>query len=310
VCGGGIGSASVTASGGTPGLKYLWNTGPTGVTAKNLISGNYTVTVTDANNCTVTVTTNVGSSGSVSADAGNNDSICAGKAAQLNASGGGTYSWSPAAGLSSTTVVNPIASPTVTTTYYVSVAAGSCTSKDSVTVKVNPVPLPDAGLDKTISTIKSVTLAATGGASYLWTPASNLSGINIANPTFGPAAVGIYTYKLIVTDSNGCAAVDSVTITVTELKCGDGAFLPTAFSPNGDGQNDMLYVRGDCIKKLTLLIYDRWGEKVFETTNPANGWDGKFRSKECDTAVYTYYLAADILDGTTISKKGNVTLLR
>jgi gliding motility-associated-like protein len=87
-------------------------------------------------------------------------------------------------------------------------------------------------------------------------------------------------------------------------------FVPNAFSPNGDGQNDILYFRGNGFKDLDFVIYDRWGEKVFETTDKQVGWDGTYKGVKLSTAVFSYYVKATNYSGTEIEKKGNVTLVR
>jgi gliding motility-associated-like protein len=87
-------------------------------------------------------------------------------------------------------------------------------------------------------------------------------------------------------------------------------YIPQIFSPNGDGSNDMLFVRGIKIKKLKFYIYDRWGEKVFETTDKNIGWDGLFRGSESQSSVYVYYLDAEIQDYGPYQQKGNITLVR
>ena len=94
-----------------------------------------------------------------------------------------------------------------------------------------------------------------------------------------------------------------------EIKCGD-IFVPNAFSPDGDGQNDILYVRGNCIKNLLFAIYDRWGEKVFDTNDITKGWDGKYNGKQMNAAVFVYYLSATLTNDKQVIQKGNVTLVR
>jgi gliding motility-associated-like protein len=93
------------------------------------------------------------------------------------------------------------------------------------------------------------------------------------------------------------------------------AELPTAFSPNGDGNNDRFYVRGGGIEKSDLKIFNRWGQLVFESVDaPANeeayGWDGTYKGKDQEMEVYAYVLNVTYIDGTTAQRKGNVTLLR
>jgi gliding motility-associated-like protein len=103
--------------------------------------------------------------------------------------------------------------------------------------------------------------------------------------------------------------IDSNQLPVTQEPC-NSLFIPNAFSPNKDGQNDILYVRGDCISTMDFIVYDRWGAKVFESTNINNGWDGTYKGKPMNTASFAYYLKAVLLNGTTIEKKGNVALVR
>lgn len=109
----------------------------------------------------------------------------------------------------------------------------------------------------------------------------------------------------------GCTKSDTVFIYVKELICGEpDVFIPNAFTPNSDNTNDKLYVRGNNIDEFVLRIYDRWGELVFETTDQSVGWDGTFKGKECDPAVYDYYFEATCIDQEQFFKKGNITLIR
>ena len=82
------------------------------------------------------------------------------------------------------------------------------------------------------------------------------------------------------------------------------------FTPNGDGNNDLLQVYGNTIKSLTLSIYDQWGELQYQTTNKANGWDGTYKGTKQPVGVYVYYVEATMNDGQVVKKKGTVTLLR
>ncbi len=87
-------------------------------------------------------------------------------------------------------------------------------------------------------------------------------------------------------------------------------FIPDAFSPNGDGNNDKLFVRGNNFKELYFAVYDRWGEKVFETMDKNNGWDGTYKGKELSGAVFVYYCKGKYIDGKEFKQKGDVTLVR
>jgi gliding motility-associated-like protein len=94
-----------------------------------------------------------------------------------------------------------------------------------------------------------------------------------------------------------------------DIECGD-LYLPNAFSPNGDGENDVYCVRSNCIKTLQFEIYNRWGEKVFETTDPDICWDGMWRDKPCEAAVFTYFIRGEMIDGTPIEGQGNISLIK
>jgi len=119
------------------------------------------------------------------------------------------------------------------------------------------------------------------------------------------------SYVLWVKDFKYDVTTDTVTVFVDE-NCGESpvVFIPNIFSPNLDGNNDVLYVRSEHIKELNFRIYNRWGEKVFESQNPNEGWDGNFKSQPCSPDVYVYHATIVFEDGTKTSRKGNVTLGR
>jgi gliding motility-associated-like protein len=173
----------------------------------------YTVTVTGANGCTDTdtVTVNVAA---VQAVPGPDVHLCIGDAAQLNASGGGTYQWQPPTGLSATNISNPIANPTVTTTYTLTVSDGiGCSHTDSLQVIVHELPTVDVGPDIVVMCENdSSQLQATGAATYVWTPATALSNPNISNPLAFPTSS--ITYVVTGTDIYGCRDQDTLHIDV------------------------------------------------------------------------------------------------
>jgi len=119
------------------------------------------------------------------------------------------------------------------------------------------------------------------------------------------------TYVVTVTDLNGCTATDEVTITVIIPRCDDEAvFIPNAFSPNGDGNNDILYVRGLFIESMECVIYDRWGEEIFKTVDQRIGWDGTFKGEPLSPDSYAYCIKAVCINGEENIRTGNVSLLR
>ena len=87
-------------------------------------------------------------------------------------------------------------------------------------------------------------------------------------------------------------------------------FIPNSFTPNGDGVNDILYVRSGILDECYFVVYNRWGEKVFQTYDNTIGWDGTFKKKTCQTGVYDYYFKGKCKDGDELEMKGNVTLIR
>ncbi|MBI5372031.1 MAG: gliding motility-associated C-terminal domain-containing protein [Sphingobacteriales bacterium] len=139
--------------------------------------------------------------------------ICEGESLQLNAYGAATYTWTPVAGLSSTTIANPIATPAVTTRYYVTgIQASGCASTDNVLVTVNPKPLITRSTDTLICENSSVRLFANGGTTYNWSPAAGLDNVNIPTPIATPLITT--RYVVTVTSNQGCTGKDSVLINV------------------------------------------------------------------------------------------------
>jgi hypothetical protein len=212
-------NTQLSASGGT---SYSWSPA-TGLSATNIYNPTanptsttvYTVTVSNTNNCSATDNVTVTVNSNPTAEAGSDVAICNGGNTTLNASGGTSYSWSPATGLSLTTVSNPTANPTSTTVYTVTVTnANNCSASDNVTVTVNSNPTAEAGSNQNIYSGQSTTLNASGGVSYSWSPATGLSSTTISNPTASPTVTTIYS--VTVADANGCSATDNVTVTVNE----------------------------------------------------------------------------------------------
>jgi len=239
------------------------------------------------------------------------DTICPGLPLTLSASGGNTYLWS-----SGQTTANATVYPSVTTTYTVTATdANNCSQTNNTVVYVYPNPIANAGPDQIISVGESVMLNGSGGQTYTWHPSNTLSNPYIANPIATPSITT--TYNLTVTNNFGCSASDNVTIFVEPGNNNDTTdekyseiFVPNIFSPNGDGENDIVYVYGTNIKAIKFYIYNRWGEKIFESTNQTIGWNGSFKGEACQIDVYVYYLEAYLLNGNKIKRKGNISLVR
>jgi len=120
---------------------------------------------------------------------------------------------------------------------------------------------------------------------------------------------------VILTDANGCQLIDSVTLEPSTTACEDVVsviYIPNIFSPNGDGdpRNNTLGVIGEGIRNVLFTVYDRWGEKIFESQDQSIGWDGKYKGKDMDQGVYVYMAVIELLNGEMVTRKGNVTLVR
>lgn len=148
-----------------------------------------------------------------------------------------------------------------------------------------------------------------GATMYSWQPADSLSDVNIFNPTADPLKTT--TYIVTATLPNGCAKTGPVTLFVIPPACDEPfVFFPTGFSPNGDGQNDVLKMESNIVAEVYWTVFNRWGEKLFEANSLDDAWDGTFRGQAQPAETYGYYLRVRCTDGEETFKKGNVTLLR
>ena len=223
--------------------------------------------------------------------------------------------WSPASvvqlGQGQPTVTVALSSPQY---LYVTVeTAQNCQLQDSVFINVstlNPLSVTANANPLVILPNTSTQLLGqpTGAYTYNWSPSQNLSSATTQNPT----ALLDQTTLFTLTVSDGlCSGSDTVLVKVYDSICqAPFVYIPNAFSPNKDGSNDKLYVRGQYIFEFVFRVYDRWGELVWETSNINDGWDGTYRGKLLDPDVYDYYLQVTCIGGLENIIKGNVTLIR
>lgn len=245
--------------------------------------------------------------------------VCSGKSVQLNATGGVTYTWTPAGNLNNGNIANPIATPTATTHYtlfltQVSNTGDTCTSilHTNITVPnysssaLTVYASPDTIIDGNSSQLST---SLTGGY-IVWSPDYNLSNDSILNPLATPHHTT--TYSAVYIDPNGCKfPVNSVTIYVLSSGCNENTvFVPNTFTPNADGANDVLYARSNFVTDIHFVVADRWGQIVFETYDINKGWDGVFNGKPCNPDVFGYYITYKCNNGQQSFRKGNVTLIR
>lgn len=236
-------------------------------------------------------------------------------ATNLNTSDSLTYQWNSVGTIISGQGTNRIVVAPTSTTNYIVVAQNQygCTSTAQTVVNVsssNPGLSIQADRDTVyVGSVAQLLATQQVGYVYNWTANPTLSADSIYNPIVSPKVTT--TYFLTITDALGCTTRDSIVIYVSLPICDEpNVFVPNAFSPDGDGYNDVIYVEGNAITDINFIIYNRWGEQVFESNDKSIGWDGKFKGKDCPPDVYGYYMQCRCLDGNELIKKGNITLLR
>jgi gliding motility-associated-like protein len=387
------GAVVVTAVGGTAPLVYSIGGGAfVGSGAfSGLASGGQTVAVRDANGCVTPATAVVPLNNDLTLVVGTGATICQGTGTGLTVNSNATaFSWTPADGLSNPGIAEPVATPSQTTTYYVTGALGACTLAGSVTITVLQAPVADAGAPVSICIGKSVQLQGSGGGQYQWSPATYLDDATIADPTVREPSHSL-TYSLTVVDGAGCSSLQPATVLVTvtpppKVFAGDDTavlinqplplhaldvnnsgftqyqwappqglsdpsiadpvaqitgdivygvtattadgcvgtdsitiqayaysdiLVPGAFSPNNDGHNDVLRAIAMGIRDFRYFtVFDRWGQRVFYTTNASVGWDGAIGGKVQGPGVYVWLAMGVDFHGRVVERRGTVVLVR
>jgi gliding motility-associated-like protein len=309
--GGADGTITVNASGGTGSLTYAWTpSGGNAPTATGLSAGTYTVSVTDGAGCigsaiaTVTepvmlsVNTNV-----TAADCGSSNG-----AISISVNGGTapySYAWSPSVGSGATVSGLTPGSYSVT----VMDASGCTISETSSIVVLGTLTVEISPASAVLDQGQSVMLSASGATSYSWSPATDLSCADCSSPLASPTQTT--TYTVTGSDASGCTGTASVTILVNE-DCNE-IYVPTVFSPDGvsgNPENQKICIYGNCIVRMTYMVFDRWGNKVYEYSPEIPCWDGTFNGQKLNAGVYAYKLYVMLTNGEYVEESGNVTLIR
>ncbi|MEM6698388.1 MAG: gliding motility-associated C-terminal domain-containing protein, partial [Bacteroidota bacterium] len=191
-----------------------------------------------------------------------------------------------------------------------------CSIEREVTIEVGELPQIDSvtATDPTIILGQSTSLNIFGGDDsylYTWDADPSLSSTTSTNPTVEPVETTVYTIE--IESEDGCIITRTVTVEVLNLPCEEPyIFIPNAFTPNGDDNNDVIKVQGPHIEELSLMIYNRWGELVFETNDVDGEWDGTHQrtGQLAEGRVFGFYLVVRCIGGDTFTKRGNITLLR
>jgi gliding motility-associated-like protein len=247
------------------------------------------------------------------AEAGQNKTICKGDTASIGeqSKAGIIYNWLPAAGLSSANVANPKASPSVTTTYYLTVtdtatACGTFVTKDSVVVAVSSFQFSVSGSKSNVCAGESVVLNASGGINYAWSGGLGAGSTVVVSPSIST----IYTVS--VTDSTNCRGVLSKEIKVINCDTTTNIEVPNVLTPNADGKNDEFKIKhkGE-FENFNVKIFNRWGVKIFESQNINFTWDARTNSGYVmPNGTYYYIISAKGKDGKEWELHGSVSVLR
>ena len=314
-------TVQLTASGGT---NYLWNpaSGLNNTTiatplANPLQNTTYTVEVTNSFGCQKSDSLKLTVVQPFKLVMATDTSVCKDKSIQLKASGAATYQWiNNTSGLSNTQVNNPITSPSTDISYtVVGTDAYNC-FKDTATINVIVKPLPAVIAEPDIQMLAAETHQLVANTSndvvaWTWTPPDFLSCTNCPSPITKPRVP--IDYIVTVKNQYGCTASDTVKI---KLQCSeDFIFIPTGFTPNNDGKNDIFYIQGKGIGIInSLQIFDRWGERVFMKTNfniddASAGWNGKYKGLIVPVGTYVYLAEMQCENGQPIIKKGFITVI-
>jgi gliding motility-associated-like protein len=243
--------------------------------------------------------------------------ICFGETAPLHAKNGFTYKWYEYKdGVYTLATRNsdcwdcadPILRPQATTIYKI-VVYDSVWCTDTLTARVEVMPLPDIRIlnrDTIVKYGQGLQLMVSGARMYNWLNPSSLSNTSIANPVARPTEPTQYVVGGI--GRNGCRAFDTLNVAVDYR---DNLFIPSAFSPNGDGKNDVFKITNLSFQRvMEFRVFNRWGQEVFYSNDNMNGWDGNWKGVPQDMGSYTYMIRLGYPDGLVESFKGEVTLVR
>ncbi len=300
------GTVTTTIVGGNSPYGYVWNNALTTSSIQTLSAGSYSVTVTDATGCTGTASASITEPAVLVVDLGNDITLCEGSTVTLTAPNGFiTYLWSST---ETTQSINPL----VTGIYTVTVTDNNgCTASDAVNVNLVPAPLVDLGDDKLayegehIGIFANINQGNVSGGTYNWMPDTLLNCADCQNVV--AYAADTITYILVYTNDYGCTGTDAVILNV--LPVGD-IFWPNAFTPNGDGNNDVFLPYGSGVKLINWQIFNRWGEKVFDSNNFFYGCDGTYKGQPLPIGVYVYNAKVVLMNSKERKYKGSVTLIR
>ncbi len=321
------GSVIVSPTSGTSPYSFEWSNGVKVADNVNVAAGKYTVTISDAGGCSAVKTYDIIEPAVIQGEIIGEGVSCKGNAGQIiikNITGGsGNYSYSLDGKIFNAIGSLPFTLPNIAAGDYTVIIndGNKCTWSQKLNIAASATRKVDLGLDITLNYGDSVVI--TPKVDYqlkkiVWTPKAYMTcnDSTCQFPSVKPKATT--TYRVVVTDENGCTATDDVAIFVNKVR---RVYIPSAFSPgNSDGYNDLLrvYLGDETVKVKLFRVFDRWGNMVYEdidfskaeSQNIDRGWNGVFRGDALDPAVFTYHVQVEFTDGEVKDYKGDVMLIR
>lgn len=305
----------------TNGLRFAWSP-TTGVqdptklytTVRPTATTTYTITAR-IGRCTATDDITIATVPYPTANAGADTTLCYFTTARLQGSMvASSFTWTPAAQLVNSNSLSPATIGLRTTTRFVLTVRDvlGCPKpvSDTVVVRVLPKINAFAGRDTAVVLGQPLQLQATGGVGYRWEPSTFLSNVAIANPVarFNSEFENL-KYKVIVSNEANC--IDSAFVNVRVFTTPPSVFVPDAFTPNGDGKNDVFKPVAAGIAQMDYFrVYNRWGQLVFSTSVNGQGWDGKIKGQDQGSATFVWVVKATDYQGKPFFAKGTVVLIR
>ncbi len=305
------GEVNVTPAGGTPPYHFDWSNQSHAARIFNLAVGNYDVTVTDNNGCTTTKQNTVGLTPAIQIASSVANTSCPqvqNGAIDLSVSGGTpgfTFDWNNGETSEDMDHLSQGNYSVVVTD------TRNCTATANFTITYDYVLTVQASPSTEINLGEEVQLSATANVdhnnTYSWTPALNTMCSNCASTKAVPTHDTHYTVTVV--DANGCTATDTTSVSVNSIT---DVFIPNAFTPNNDGNNDVYQLEGDLntIEYLDFKVFNRWGELVFESMDHHFHWDGNYKGQPVDRGVYIYTMKVVFINGYSRDYKGSITVLK
>lgn len=294
------GSLSAEVQGGLEPFTYVWS--PLGSSTEinsELSAGVYSVTVTDARGCSITsAPIELVQTGLPDVIISGPTFLCPGESITLTASGANTYEWSTGETGNSIEV-----SPDISTTYTVTGNNGLCENSASTEVEVYTASNWNLFEEYLIEFGQSIQLNASISGDYTWTPSDGLSCSDCPNPLASPSVTTLYS--VVVEDSEtGCVSEHLVLINVEVVTI----FIPNIVTLTEDGLNEAFRIEGGPFRNPNLSIYNRWGNLLFETTDPLRGWNLKIDGERAPSGTYYYIYTYETLSGSK-NREGHFTLI-